>query len=183
MSLTTGLLQDHSKLNNPDLFKHIHSHAERRKLTCDWTKEEFCNVIADRTAAGDYEFIHEHCTNVHKMHIPIADVLKVINEQQTLFLSKDNNMYLQTLHTAFREQTAASYLEHRDNNHLCRDWETWDWQDTNLEFTSKVFHYNECSIAERSHHTRLIYNKLYQQWNIFRYDKGKHPAITNQCRL
>ena len=46
-----------------------------------------------------------------------------------------------------------------------------------------MFHYNECSIAERSHHTRLIYNKLYQQWNIFRYDKGKHPNITNQCRL
>jgi hypothetical protein len=183
MSLATGMLQDHSKLNTPDLFTHVHSNVERRKLTRDWTKKEFCNVIADRTAAGDYDFIHEHCTNVHILNISMAKVLSIINEQQTLFLSKDNNMYLQSLRTAFREQTSSSYLEHRDNNHLCGEWETWDWQDTHLEFTSKVFHYNECSIAERSHHTRRIYNKLYQQWNIFRYDKGKHPNITNQCRL
>ena len=92
-------------------------------------------------------------------------------------------MHLTTMKMVFNAQTANAYTTYRDQHQEVGKWFTWDWFDIYWMFTSKVYHFDECTHLERSLQVRIIFNKLWQQWNIFRFDNNKHPEITDKCRL
>ena len=113
----------------------------------------------------------------------VAEALAIIGEEQKLFVSNEHGMHLTTMRSAFNAQTANEYTVYRDQHHKVGNWSTWDWLDIDWLYTSKVYHFKECTHLERSAQVRIIFNKLWQQWNIFRFDNNKHPEITDKCRL
>ena len=183
LALISGLMADYNSIGDDKIFEHVKAHVERRKDVVDWTSKEFGNVIADRTAVGDDYFINQHCLQVSKLSMTVAQALELISEEQQLYVSNEHGMHLTTMRKAFNAQTANAYTTYRDQHHKVGNWSTWDWLDIDWMFTSKVYHFDECTHLERSSQVRIIFNKLWQQWNIFRFDNNKHPEITDKCRL
>ena len=126
----------------------------------EWTSKEFGNVIADRTAVGDDYFINQHCLQVSKLFMTVAQALELISEEQQLYVSNEHGMHLTTMRKAFNAQTANTYTTYTDQHHKVGNWSTWDWLDIDWMFTSKVYHFDECTHLERSSQVRIIFNKL-----------------------
>ena len=102
---------------------------EKRKDVVDWTSKEFGNVIADRTAVGVDYFINQHCLQVCKLSITVAQALELISEEQQLYVSNEHGMHLTTMRKVFNAQTANAYTTYRDQHHKVGNWSTWDWLD------------------------------------------------------
>ena len=117
LALISGLMADYNSIGDDKTFEHIKAHVERRKDVVDLTCKEFGNVIADRTAAGDDYFINQHCLQVSKLSMTVAQALELISEEQQLFVSDEHGMHLTTMRKAFNTQTANAYTTYRDQHH------------------------------------------------------------------
>ena len=165
----------------------VKSHQDNYKDQEDWTKEETWNIIADSAANGDYNkilsIIGDECKeNVLTFSISTEDILDIIGKDSGVHVTKNGIPHIGKLRDEFDKQNAIEYQRIRDTKKEIGD--DHSWFTSSLEFAALVWNYEKLSKGEQHNINRIVYNKLWQQWNIFRYEQMKlhpNPEVTNKC--
>ena len=64
LALISGLMADYNSIGDDKIFEHVKAHVERRKDVVDWTSKD------------------QHCLQVAKLSMTVAQALELISEEQ-----------------------------------------------------------------------------------------------------
>ena len=164
MLLTAGL-----KLAEGKKLCHVRSHVERRKPSCDWTRDELGNWIADKVAGNNRDGLHMY--NVRWVELD-ASVLQEDISQLCPWSLVDNAGIptLASLEECIGATYFNNYITRRDKYHAERlglptDPPAKHWSDLTTRFAATAWEMVGSHIVRASSAQRAMWDKLWFSWN------------------
>jgi hypothetical protein len=164
MLLTAGL-----KLAEGKNLCHVRSHAERRKLSCNWSRDELGNWIADKVAGGNRDDLHMF--NVRWVEVEASVLLKDISRLCPWSLVDNTGTpILSSLEECIGVTYTNSYLNRRDKYHAERlglptDPPAKHWSVLTTRFAARAWDMVGSHIVKASSAQRVMWDKLWFSWN------------------
>ena len=186
ITLITELIREARTQNIKEDICWVNSHQDDLKTESEWTKEETGNILADKLAGQKYDYIYkivgtENQHNIKYFSFTIKEILESMSEDFGLYISQNGTPNLSGLRDHFNIQKAHEYNHIRN---LFKAESSHDWFDMSLEFANLVWNFEKLTADERHSINRIVYNKLWQPYNIYRYEQEKNkpnPNVSNKC--
>ena len=178
MLLTAGL-----KLSEGKKLCHVRSHVERRKPSCNWSRDELGNWIADKVAGSCREDLSMF--NVRWVEVSASALLKDISRLCPWSLVDDTDTpILASLEESIGITYTNGYLTRRDKFHAERlglptDPPAKHWTDLTTRFAATAWGMEGSHIVRASSAQRVMWDKLWFSWN----EAKSNPLCSIICPL
>jgi hypothetical protein len=164
----------YSRKLKPALYRHTHAHLDKYLPDHMHTQDQRSNILADHAAGLSEEhaaWIQDHYPQLTKTSTSFQAVHEALLTDIPLCVTNGSTPSLSSLHNTFSKQNFAQYISDRltktAHGHLYRD--------ASYSFCTEVFDLTKADITQRASAVRLIFDKVWQPWNIRKYKRQAAP--------
>jgi len=156
---------------------HQYSHINTVIKEEDMTEAEWGNALVDRVADNDMEYVNSRCFKHSHHTVDLADFIEIdIKQQLQLHLVEGDHIFLTALKDKMQSTTFKAYVQQRIKHSTLND----HWTTTTYELANQAWNLDIGNLSQRSSSIRIIFDKLWQPWNIKKYKKEKDLTHANE---
>jgi hypothetical protein len=145
------------------------------------TQDQRGNILADRSASLSEEhaaWVQDHYPQLVRSTTNMQAVHEALIDDIPLCVTNGVTPSLSSLHNTFNKQNFKQYVSDR----LTKTVHGNLYRDASYSFCTEVFDLNKADITQKASAVRLIFDKVWQPWNIRRY-KRQAPPLCPHCEV
>jgi hypothetical protein len=154
------------------------AHMDEVHPESELTPDEWGNVLADKVASNDMDYVRQRCKNFSHFTIDFSDFIQqdIRTRLKAHLVNEEGLVHLTALSETFKQNHFQKYSVARTLVSERGDF----WSTTTYALATKVWNLKNGDLTERSSSTRIIFNKLWQPWNQKRF--ASDPlSVTDEC--